>query len=51
MAKGCGGSTRPGPKSVPVKGHRRSTPGPFCYGDGKPGPKTVPVKPHKRSKP
>ena len=40
-----------GPKTVPVKPHRRSKPGKDCYGPGKPGPKTVPVKPHKRSTP
>lgn len=51
MAKHCGGKPGHGPKSVPVKGHRRSKPGPNCHGPGKPGPKTVPVKPHKRSTP
>lgn len=51
MAKNCGGKTRPGPKTVPVKGHQRSTPGPNCHGPGKPGPKAVPVKSHRRSRP
>lgn len=52
MTKHCGGGRRrPGPKTVTVGGHRRSTPGPRCYGPGKPGPKTVRVKPHRRSKP
>lgn len=51
MAKKCGGKPGHGPKSVPVKPHRRSKPGDHCHGPGKPGPKTVPVKPHKRSKP
>jgi hypothetical protein len=54
MAKNhCGGGSRSrsGPKTVPVKPHRRSTPGKGCYGPGKPGPKTVAVKPHRRSKP
>jgi hypothetical protein len=51
MAKKCGGKTRPGRKTVPVDGHRRSKPGPDCHGPGKPGPKPVRVKPHKRSKP
>ncbi len=51
MAKKCGGKSAHGPKTVPVSGHKRSTPGKTCHGPGKPGPKTVPVKPHKRSKP
>lgn len=52
MAKNsCGGRTQSGPKSVPVSGYKRSTPGPKCYGPGKPGPKTVRVNPHKRSRP
>jgi hypothetical protein len=51
MAKKCGGKAGRGPKTVPVKPHRRSKPGDHCHGPGKPGPKTVPVKPHKRSKP
>lgn len=53
MAKkhNCGGETRPGPKTVPVRPHVRSKPGPSCYGPGKPGPKTVSVKRHRRSTP
>lgn len=51
MAKGCGGRSGRGRKSVAVKPYRRSKPGPSCYGPGKPGPKTVSVRPHKRSKP
>ena len=49
--KHYGGPKRSGPKSVPVKRYKRSTPGKTCHGPGKPGPKTVTVKPHKRSKP
>ena len=49
--KHCGGPTKPGPKTVPVKPHKRSKPGNDCHGPGKPGPKTVPVKRHKRSTP
>jgi len=51
MAKHCGGKKGRGPRTVPVKPHRRSKPGDRCYGPGKPGPKTVRVKPHRRSKP
>lgn len=51
MAKNCGGKAGRGPRTVPVGGHRRSTPGSTCYGPGKPGPKTVSVRPHRRSKP
>ncbi len=42
-----------GPKTVPVKPHKRSKPSTPAYpGPGrKPGPKPVPVKPYKRSKP
>ncbi len=49
--KHCGGKPSSGPKTVPVKPYKRSTPGDGCYGPGKPGPKTVTVKPHRRSKP
>lgn len=49
--KHCGGPKKSGPKTVPVKPHKRSTPGDHCHGPGKPGPKTVTVTPHKRSKP
>lgn len=49
--KHCGGKPATGPKTVPVKPHKRSTPGKTCHGPGKPGPKSVPVRPHKRSKP
>jgi len=54
MAKksACGGPKRPDPKTVPVKGHNRSTPNGPCKGSyPKPGPKTVSVGKHKRSKP
>jgi hypothetical protein len=51
MAKHCGGKSGRGPKTVAVKRHSRSKPGPVCYGPGKPGPKTVSVRQHKRSKP
>lgn len=51
MAKHCGGKAGRGPKTVPVGGYRRSTPGETCYGPGKPGPKTVIVRSHRRSKP
>jgi len=47
----CGGKTRSGRKTVPVKPYRRSTPDDHCHGGSKPGPKTVPVKGHRRSKP
>ncbi len=42
-----------GPKTVPVRKHKRSTPKepPFKGPGKKPGLKTVPVKPHKRSEP
>ena len=50
-SKHCGGAKRPGPKTVTVRAHKRSTPGDHCYGPGKPGPKTVTVKRHQRSTP
>ena len=51
MVNHCGGGKGRGQKTVAVKGHSRSKPGPHCYGPGKPGPKTVRIGGHKRSPP